>query len=138
MTPTLDDFMTETEPATPTVHRLGAKWTVDPKQRTETDWTPYLEQKLLVSLELEYNFKEGVETITKDEFGREQRHNTFDSVAREEVGVSEGDFASCPVCGDSGCWKCDPPKTIRIVRLTARLREESSLLSGLQSQAKSS
>lgn len=130
MTPTLDDFMTETEPATPTVHRLGAKWTVDPKQRTETDWTPYLEQKLLVSLELEYNFKEGVETITKDEFGKEQRHNTFDSAAREEVGVSEGDYASCPVCGDSGCWKCDPPKTIRIVKADCTIKGREFIVIG--------
>lgn len=122
MTLTLDDYCTNTnndptpEPITPSKPRLG-KWTVDPDQRTKKDWTPYLSEKLVVSLELEYNFKNGVETVVTNELGREvDRHNTFDPVSETEVGVHEGEHSRCPVCGSSGCWKCDLPKTIRIVK----------------------
>ncbi len=113
MTTTLDDFMTE--PDAPSVQKVGAKWTFDPDQRTRIDWTPHLAQNLLVSLELEYNFKRGVETTGHDYMGREERHNTFDTVSVDEVGVSYA-TGNCPVCDQYGCWKCDLPKTIRMIK----------------------
>ncbi len=127
---TLDDFMTE--PDAPSVRKVGAKekWTFDPKQRTRTDWTPHLAEKLLVSLELEYNFKAGVETVKTDDFGRViDRHNTFDPVAREEVGII-GATDNCPMCGQDGCWKCDLPKAIRMVKTDCTIHGREFIVIG--------
>ena len=85
------------EPVKPT-------WRFKTSLATKEDWTEYFAQNLVIGLELELDWKSGIEQTN--------------SVMEREFGVCPTEYhciPNCPICGSELCWKHSPANLIRSI-----------------------
>jgi hypothetical protein len=111
---TLDDFVCN-------LKGPSRKWTwkIDESQKTTEDFAPFLAKNLVVCLEMELNYKSGVNDYI------------FEPVCETELGVPADDnMPDCPVCGEEDCTAHTPPKQIRIVKDDCTVRGKEIIVWG--------
>jgi len=82
------------------------------------DFISYLEKNISVGLEMEFDYKD-----------EEVSHE----VLRREFGVSPTSYheiPSCPICGESGCWKHIPNNLIRAIERDGSIRGQEFIIYG--------
>lgn len=91
-------------------------WTVDEKEKTIEDFTPYLKEKLVVSLEMEldwYYGGGGGETWEK------------------AIGLKNDMPYACPVCETDACGIHDPPSLIRMAKNDSTINGKELIVWGM-------